>query len=62
LCFSAIADENPGWTAERIAKFFSDDDKIPQDADLSNLEGRTTLKVGFYGTNQTAELDGRSEL
>ena len=57
-----IADENPEWTAQRVARFLHDDDEILQEADFSALDGRTTLQVGFYGTNRNFRFGEKSEL
>ncbi|KAI0549952.1 Alpha/Beta hydrolase protein [Xylaria curta] len=52
-----IGDENPAWTANRLAQFFRDSTPIP-DLDLSYLKDRVTLKIGFYGTYRNAALGG----
>ncbi|KAK3364355.1 Alpha/Beta hydrolase protein [Lasiosphaeria hispida] len=45
-----IADENPVWVANRVARFLSQDTLPLPDADLSWLADRVTLTVGYYGT------------
>ncbi|KAI0479802.1 Alpha/Beta hydrolase protein [Xylaria cf. heliscus] len=52
-----IGDENPAWTANRLGRFFQDENSIP-DLDLSYLKDRVTLKIGFYGTYRNAALGG----
>lgn len=38
-----IADENPEWTARRIATFLAADKAGISDVDLSGLKGKVTL-------------------
>ncbi|KAF5007379.1 hypothetical protein FDECE_6310 [Fusarium decemcellulare] len=45
-----IADENPKWTAHRVAKFFGEDKSPLPSVDLSHLADTVTLTVGYYGT------------
>ncbi|EED21272.1 hydrolase, putative [Talaromyces stipitatus ATCC 10500] len=51
-----LGDENPSWTANRVAKFFSEDKSPLQTVDLSSLTDRVTLQVGFFGTLRNAAL------
>ncbi|KAI1052292.1 hypothetical protein LB507_007569 [Fusarium sp. FIESC RH6] len=51
-----IADENPNWTAKRVAKFFQEDDESPEKVDLAYLEDMVTLDVGYFGTRRNFKL------
>ncbi|KAF4445989.1 hypothetical protein F53441_10323 [Fusarium austroafricanum] len=51
-----IADENPQWTARRVAQFFENDNSTLSKVDLSSLKDRVTLNVGFYGTYKNFRL------
>ncbi|KAI8651614.1 AB hydrolase-1 domain-containing protein [Fusarium keratoplasticum] len=51
-----IADENPRWTARRVAKFFEEDNSTLASIDLSYLEDLVTLDVGFFGTRRNLAL------
>ncbi|KAG8665356.1 hypothetical protein FPOAC2_10433 [Fusarium poae] len=51
-----IADENPKWTAKRVAKFFQADDQSPKAADLAYLDDMVTLDVGYFGTRRNLKL------
>ncbi|KAF5640448.1 haloacetate dehalogenase H-1 [Fusarium sp. NRRL 52700] len=51
-----VADENPRWTARRVAKFFGENDDSLPNADLSYLDDLVTLDVGFYGTKRNVAL------
>ncbi|RBR16938.1 hypothetical protein FVER53590_05691 [Fusarium verticillioides] len=51
-----VADENPKWTAKRVAKFFGDDDDSLSKVDLGYLDDLVTLDVGFYGTRRNFAL------
>ncbi|KAL6860674.1 hypothetical protein ACO1O0_004706 [Amphichorda felina] len=53
-----IADENPKWTARRVAQFFSRHDSTLPDIDFSALADRVTLDVGYYGTRRNMALAG----
>jgi hypothetical protein len=55
------ADENPAWVANRIARFLSEDPDPLPDVDLSQLEDKATLTVGFYGTLENAALGGSQD-
>ncbi|PTB75490.1 alpha/beta-hydrolase [Trichoderma longibrachiatum ATCC 18648] len=56
-----IADENPTWVARRIARFFSEDHSHPPPPiNLSVLNDRSTLTVGYFGTLQNVALSGSS--
>jgi hypothetical protein len=50
------ADENPRWTALRVAKFFEEDNSTLASIDLSYLEDLVTLDVGFFGTRRNFAL------
>uniref|UniRef100_A0A4E9EEA4 AB hydrolase-1 domain-containing protein n=1 Tax=Gibberella zeae TaxID=5518 RepID=A0A4E9EEA4_GIBZA len=50
-----IADENPKWTAKRLAKFFQDDER-PKEVDLAYLDDMVTLDVGYFGTRSNFKL------
>lgn len=50
------ADENPKWTAKRVAKFFGQDDKRLSEIDLRYLDDLVTLDVGFFGTRRNLAL------
>ncbi|KAH7311282.1 Alpha/Beta hydrolase protein [Stachybotrys elegans] len=49
-----IADENPVWVANRALRFFGQDETQLPVADLSWLEDKRTLDVGWYGTRRNA--------
>lgn len=51
-----IADENPTWTANRVGKFFSDDNSTLSSIDLSYLADLVTLNVGYFGTQRNLAL------
>ncbi|KAI8650156.1 AB hydrolase-1 domain-containing protein [Fusarium sp. Ph1] len=51
-----IADENPRWTARRVAQFFEEDNSTLASIDLSYLEDLVTLDVGFFGTRRNLAL------
>lgn len=50
------ADENPEWVANRFLEFIADDASPPASIDLSSLENKVTLTVGYYGTLGNQEL------
>lgn len=50
------ADENPVWVANRIMKFLAEDASPPRSADLSWLEDKVTLTVGYLGTYRNEEI------
>lgn len=52
----STADENPRWTARRVAKFFEEDNSTLASIDLSYLEDLVTLDVGFFGTRRNLAL------
>jgi pimeloyl-ACP methyl ester carboxylesterase len=51
-----IADENPRWTAKRVAKFFGQDDGQLSEIDLGYLDDLVTLDVGSFGTRRNFAL------
>ncbi|KAJ4268985.1 hypothetical protein NW762_003056 [Fusarium torreyae] len=51
-----IADENPKWTANRVARFFGEDDSTPSKVDLAYLDDLVTLDVGYFGTKRNLKL------
>ncbi|KAJ4424754.1 hypothetical protein N0V82_000473 [Gnomoniopsis sp. IMI 355080] len=51
-----IADENPVWVANRIIKFLAEDASPPQSVDLSWLDDKVTLTVGYLGTYRNQEI------
>lgn len=51
-----LGDENPSWTADRVAKFFSEDKPGLEKVDLSSFADKVTLQVGFFGTFRNAAL------
>ncbi|KAF4473231.1 haloacetate dehalogenase H-1 [Fusarium agapanthi] len=51
-----VADENPQWTAKRVAKFFGEDNDSLSKVDLGYLDDLVTLDVGFYGTRRNLAL------
>ncbi|KAK6450117.1 hypothetical protein FP744_10006367 [Trichoderma asperellum] len=51
-----LGDENPSWTAKRVAKFFSEDKPALEKIDLSPFADKVTLQVGFFGTFRNAAL------
>ena len=51
-----LGDENPSWTARRLAKFFSEDKPALKKIDLSSFAEKVTLQVGFFGTFRNAAL------
>ncbi|KAL7904758.1 Alpha/Beta hydrolase protein [Trichoderma velutinum] len=53
-----IADENPAWVAKRVHKFFSEDSTHPRSVNLSVLDDRATLTVGYFGTLGNLALSG----
>lgn len=53
-----LADENPVWVANRVAKFLANDTSPLADADLSWLTDKVTLTVGYYGTLGNLALGG----
>ncbi|TFA97451.1 hypothetical protein CCMA1212_010821 [Trichoderma ghanense] len=54
-----IADENPVWVARRSVKFFSEESsQPPPPVDLSILNDKSTLTVGYFGTLQNVALSG----
>lgn len=53
-----IADENPTWTANRVARFLAEDDSPLEAIDLSPLADVVTLTVGYFGTFRNWELGG----
>lgn len=53
-----LADENPVWVANRVAKFLAEDPSPLDSVDLSYLTDKVTLTVGFYGTIGNAALAG----
>lgn len=52
----SLGDENPSWTAKRVAKFFSEDKPALDKVDLSSFADQVTLQVGFFGTFRNAAL------
>lgn len=52
----SLGDENPSWTAKRVAKFFSEDKPALEKIDLSPFADKVTLQVGFFGTFRNAAL------
>ncbi|UKZ76931.1 hypothetical protein TrVFT333_004646 [Trichoderma virens FT-333] len=55
-----IADENPAWVARRVHKFFSEESTQPLSVNLSVLNDKATLTVGYFGTLQNVALSGSS--
>lgn len=51
-----IADENPGWTARRVVRFFAEDGSVLPNLDLSYLKDLVTLNVGYFGTRRNMAL------
>ena len=51
-----LADENPKWTANRVAKFFGEDDSTPSKVDLAYLDDLVTLDVGYFGARRNLKL------
>ncbi|KUI66723.1 Soluble epoxide hydrolase [Cytospora mali] len=51
-----IADENPVWVANRFLQFLAEDATPPASIDLSSLDNKVTLTVGFYGTLGNQDL------
>ncbi|KAK7739964.1 hypothetical protein SLS53_005558 [Cytospora paraplurivora] len=51
-----IADENPWWVANRFLQFLAEDASAPASVDLSYLDDKVTLTVGYYGTLGNQEL------
>ncbi|KAF7563929.1 hypothetical protein G7046_g204 [Stylonectria norvegica] len=51
-----IADENPAWTANRVARFFAEDTSPPSKLDLAYLTDLVTLDVGYFGTQRNKAL------
>lgn len=49
-------DENPSWTAKRVANFFAEDKPALKNVDLSSFADQVTLQVGFFGTFRNAAL------
>jgi hypothetical protein len=52
----SLGDENPSWTAKRVAKFFSEDKPALAKVDLSSFADQVTIQVGFFGTFRNAAL------
>ncbi|KIW12205.1 hypothetical protein PV08_09481 [Exophiala spinifera] len=54
-----IADENPAWVAARVQSFFEQDENPPLPTiDLSYLDDKVTLTVGYFGTLGNAARAG----
>lgn len=59
LTVNNVADENPVWVARRSVKFFSEESsQPPPPVDLSILNDKSTLTVGYFGTLQNVALSG----
>ncbi|KAL6867171.1 Alpha/Beta hydrolase protein [Trichoderma novae-zelandiae] len=56
-----IADENPAWVTRRVDKFFAEESSHPPPpVNLSVLNDKATLTVGYFGTLQNVVLSGIS--
>ncbi|KAF3809499.1 Soluble epoxide hydrolase [Colletotrichum gloeosporioides] len=51
-----IPDENPKWTAKRVARFFAEEKSDVKSIDLSYLADQVTLDVGYFGTRRNKKL------